>query len=57
MTSTAGGSIRDNVIERHNLRPGLPLVGVAQAEQAQLHRNFTQPVVVRNSDGIHVSGN
>ena len=35
MTSTAGGSIRDNVIERHNLRPGLPLVGVAQAEQAQ----------------------
>ena len=57
VTSTAGGSIRDNVIERHNLRPGLPLVGVAQAEHAQLHGDFTQPVVVRNSDGIHVSGN
>lgn len=57
VTSTAGGSIRDNVIERHHRRPGLPLVGVAQAEHTQLHEDFSRPVVVRHSDGVHVSGN
>lgn len=57
VSSILGGSIRDNVIERHNRRPGLPMVGVAQVEQAQLTADFTQPVVVRNSDGIHIAGN
>ena len=57
VSSVAGGSIRDNVIERHNQRPGMPLVGIAQVEHAQLNVDFTQPVVVRNSDGISVSGN
>jgi parallel beta-helix repeat protein len=50
VTSIAGGSIRDNVIERHNRRPGLPLVGVTSIEQALLLRDFAEGVVVRNSD-------
>ncbi len=57
VSSIAGGSIRDNVVERHNRRPGLPMVGVAQAEQAQLTADFAQAVVVRNSDGVAVAGN
>lgn len=57
VSSVAGGSIRDNVIERHNRRPGLPLVGVAQVEHAQLALDFSQAVVVRNSDGVEAAGN
>jgi len=57
VTSIAGGSIRDNVVERHNQKPGMPLVGVAQVEHAQLDLDFREAVVVRNSDGVQVSGN
>ena len=57
VTGITRGSVRDNVIERHHTRPGLPLVGVASAEHTQLNLDFRQPVVVRNSDGVTVSGN
>jgi len=57
VTSIAGVNIVDNTIERHNRRPGLPLVGVAQVEQAQLQRDFSEAIVVRNSDGVQVARN
>src|SRR5262249_50609932 len=57
VTSIAGGSINHNTIERPNRRPGLPLIGVQQREQAHLNQDFTQAVVVRNSDGVDVAGN
>lgn len=57
VSSVAGGAVQDNVIERHNRRPGMPLVGIAALEHAQLNADFAQPVVVRNSDRVDVSGN
>lgn len=57
ISNVAGGSIRDNVITGHGLRPALPIVGVPLADRAQLGRDFQQPIVVRSSDSIDVAGN
>ncbi len=57
VSNVAGGAIRNNVIARHGRRLDLPIVGVPVGDHAQLQSEFQQPVVVRSSDGVEVTGN
>jgi hypothetical protein len=53
----AGGAIRDNVIIRWDRHPELPLFGVNPQTDAQLLQDFTQALVVHNSQNVDIQGN
>ena len=55
--STAGGLVADNVIIGWDRHPELPLFGVNAATRAQLLQDFTQALVVRNSQDVVTRGN
>ena len=52
-----GGDIRDNVIARWDQHPELPLFGVNAQTRAQLLQDFTQPLVVHDSQNITAQDN
>jgi len=52
-----GGAIRDNVIVGWDRHPELPLFGVNPQTRAQLLQDFTQPLVVHNSQNVDIQGN
>jgi len=52
-----GGAIRDNVVIRWDRHPELPLFGVNPQTRAQLLQDFTQPLVVHNSQNVDIQGN
>ncbi|MBV8216096.1 MAG: right-handed parallel beta-helix repeat-containing protein [Verrucomicrobia bacterium] len=51
------GAIEHNSIYGYDEYPELPLFGVSPAEATQLLEDFKQPIVVRYSQNIQVSGN
>jgi hypothetical protein len=52
-----GGTVSDNVVAGWDLHPELPLFGVSQQLRAQLLQDFTQPLVMRNSQNIGTKHN
>lgn len=52
-----GGTISGNVISHWDLHPELPLFGVNAQVGAQLLQDFTQALVVHNSQSVATSGN
>jgi hypothetical protein len=52
-----GGVIRDNVIVGWNRHPELPLFGVDLQTRAQLLQDFTQPLVIHNSQNVETDHN
>jgi hypothetical protein len=52
-----GGTISDNVINHWDRHPGLPLFGVNPQMRAQLLQDFTQPIVIHNSQNVATGGN
>jgi Right handed beta helix region len=53
----AGGVIRDNVVIRWNRHPELPFFGVDPQTRAQLLQDFTQPLVIHNSQNVETRHN
>jgi hypothetical protein len=53
----AGGVIRDNVVIRWNQHPELPLFGVDPQTRAQLLQDFTQSLVIHNSQNVETRRN
>jgi len=53
----SGGSISDNVIIGWNRHPELPLFGVNAATRAQLRQDFTQALVIHDSQNVATHGN
>jgi len=49
-----GGTIGDNVIIRWNRHPELPIVGVNPQTRARLLQDFTQPLVMHNSQNVEI---
>jgi hypothetical protein len=47
-----GGTIQNNRIKRWDRHPELPLFGVNAQVASQLQQDFTQPLVVRNSQNV-----
>jgi Right handed beta helix region len=52
-----GGLLADNVIIGWDRHPELPLFGVNTATRAQLLQDFTQPLVVNDSENVVTRGN
>jgi hypothetical protein len=52
-----GGVISDNVINGWDRHPELPLFGVNPATRAQLLQDFTEALVIHNSENVATRGN
>ena len=53
----SGGAIRNNIVTGWDQHPELPLNGVDPQTRAALLQDFSQPLVVHNSEGVEVDGN
>jgi hypothetical protein len=57
VNEVAGGAIRDNVVKGWNQHPELPLNGVDPQTRAELLQDFSQALVVHNSQNLEVRDN
>lgn len=57
VNEVSGGAIRNNIVTGWDQHPELPLDGVDPQTRAALLQDFSQPLVVHNSQSLEIDGN